>query len=587
MAITFVNSSIANAAGGAALSIAAPASILQDDVLYAFVTKQATGAWTITSSGWTQLVDQDSTGGGFSVNHEVWRKVMGASPDTSIDFSNTAAAKSGLLIALRGVDTTTPEDATSTIAFSFSSNPDSPSITTVTNGAWVLSGAGNGQNDASITSPTGYSNQVASPRNNSTTVVATKEVTTAGAEDPSAWTTWTNTGAWVAVSIAVRPAGTAATTNFGWYEQTITAPAVKPRVLDAFVRPIRDGVEFTTPTPSIMGWFESFGIPAKPAQGYRYNLDAQDPQVIAPPATLTTDIGWFQPYGRPAPGKTQRALIAWDPQPYTLTTEIGWFTPYGLPPPPKRARTDAAWDPQSIAPPATLTTDLGWFVPYGRQLSEGKAPPRSFAMDPQSIAAVTTLTTDIGWYEPYARPQAKVSLPISAWVSVFGFRPDLGLGWYEPYTIKPAARQRPADAFVRGRAEALPSIGWFEPYPAIGARRRALPGGQSFVASPPDVAGLGWYFSFTVPPRRVSLGALVWAIEITPSEPAPPAVPDCGHLTSSVGIGADLIPGLSQAGAMVETVSIAGKATASFSKTATARVTVSKGGSLKSDITCR
>lgn len=202
MAISFVNSSNANAGAGVSLTINTPASIAQNDVLYAYIIRGATGTQATSSSGWTRLVDLDGT----TYNLAVLRKVIGASPDTSLVMTDTGAAKAGAIIALRGVDTGTPEDATTTTASNAgSTNPDCPSITTVTNNAWVLALAGSGVNDAAVTNPTGYSNQSGVARAFATIWGSTKEVATAGAENPSAYTNWA-TGEWITASVAVRPA---------------------------------------------------------------------------------------------------------------------------------------------------------------------------------------------------------------------------------------------------------------------------------------------------------------------------------------------------------------------------------------------
>lgn len=212
MAISFVNSSNGNAGAGVALTISAPASIAQNDVLYAYIIRGAAGTQGITSSGWTRLVDLDGPG---SYNFAVLRKVMGASPDSQLEMSDTGAAKAGAIIALRGVDTGTPEDATTTTSSNAgSTNPDCPSITTVTNNAWVLALAGGAANDASVTNPTGYSNQSGVARAFASTWGSTKSVSPAGAENPASYTNW-STGEWIAASVAVRPA-TATARSLGY-----------------------------------------------------------------------------------------------------------------------------------------------------------------------------------------------------------------------------------------------------------------------------------------------------------------------------------------------------------------------------------
>ncbi len=64
---------------------------------------------------------------------------MGATPDTVIGFNQADTEDTcGVIQVWRGQDLTTPEDTTPTIASSGNGMPDSPSITTVTDGALVF-----------------------------------------------------------------------------------------------------------------------------------------------------------------------------------------------------------------------------------------------------------------------------------------------------------------------------------------------------------------------------------------------------------------------------------------------------------------
>lgn len=182
----------------------------QDDAVYVSVgvTDSTTGA-AMVSSGWTEVVAA-APDTGSSMRAATYRKIMGASPDTSVEVTgsgNAADSASVAVAALRGVDTTTPEDATATTTSGNSTNPDCPSITTVTNNAWVLAFAHGRSLDASITAPTGYGNLATNATNNAnddaTSAVATKEVLVVGAEDPPSYTNWV-TGQWITHSVAVR-----------------------------------------------------------------------------------------------------------------------------------------------------------------------------------------------------------------------------------------------------------------------------------------------------------------------------------------------------------------------------------------------
>ena len=191
---------------GGSVTLTFPVGVQQNDVVY--VCSGIDGTATVSTSGYTPINNVTSVG----QQTRVWRKVMGVTPDADVTITGTGQpqdAHTVVALILRDVEITQPEDATSTIASGSSTNPDNPAITTVTNRAWVLAFASSKVNDSAITAPSGYINQTniaASDTNNSTTAVATKEVTNAGTEDPASWTDWA-TGTWGAITVAVRPGG--------------------------------------------------------------------------------------------------------------------------------------------------------------------------------------------------------------------------------------------------------------------------------------------------------------------------------------------------------------------------------------------
>lgn len=182
-------------------------TLAENDVTY--VACSVRFAPSMNTSGYTQV--GTVTHGSGTMTLRVFRKVQGVTPDTTAQFEGGGSANDGAVIvgvALRGVDTTTPEDATSTTNSGASTNPDPASITTVTDGAWVLAFAGMRLVDASVTVPSGYTNHATTTANDTnpqTAAVATILKSTAGAENPPNWTNW-STGDWCAVTVAVRPA---------------------------------------------------------------------------------------------------------------------------------------------------------------------------------------------------------------------------------------------------------------------------------------------------------------------------------------------------------------------------------------------
>ena len=171
---------------------------------------------TITTSGYTQLSSTDS---GAAPNMRVITayKIMGGTPDTSIDFTGNGVATDTLAAVAQwfsGVDATTPIDQTTTTATGSSTNPDPPSITTVTDGAIVIACAGGAINDASVTAPSTYTHidsWNSNGTNDVTAAMASKIIASHGAENPATYTTWSNSK-WATATIALRPA--AAVTSF-------------------------------------------------------------------------------------------------------------------------------------------------------------------------------------------------------------------------------------------------------------------------------------------------------------------------------------------------------------------------------------
>lgn len=191
------------------------------DVVYVFGGHgAATNTIGPSTAGYTALVSDTST----TCKFGVWRKVMGSSPDTTVvcqGGGNAADAVAYCSLVLRGVDTSTPEDATTTTATGSSTNPDPPSITTVKSGAWVLALSSSVVNDTTPGTITNYVNTVSSTATDTnpfTTAGATRSIAAPGAENPAAWSTW-STGVWFAASVAVRPA------LLGGWEEKFDSPS--------------------------------------------------------------------------------------------------------------------------------------------------------------------------------------------------------------------------------------------------------------------------------------------------------------------------------------------------------------------------
>jgi hypothetical protein len=146
----------------------------------------------------------------------VWIKKMEATPNTSVlcaGSGNNADATAYCCATWSGVDTVTAQDAAAiTVGPTTSTNPNCGSITTVTANAFVLAIAGSAVFDSSPGTVSGYTDQISVSRNDTNDIsvaLARIDAGAADAEDPPAWGTWAS-GAWYAVTVALRPAAGAA-----------------------------------------------------------------------------------------------------------------------------------------------------------------------------------------------------------------------------------------------------------------------------------------------------------------------------------------------------------------------------------------
>lgn len=218
MAISLVGSFEDGVLNGGNPTLTMPGGIAQNDVVYIAYGEGATADLnlSVSTAGYTELADlraDDSS----DCNLGVYRKVQGSTPDSSVvctGSGNAANGTQGIAFVLRGVDTTTPEDATIQTATGINTEvADPPSITTVTNGAWVLAIAGASDATAGDISaaPTNYSDLVwgrANDNNDMVIGVARREIAVAGAENPGSFSGHeaTGTASWCAATVAVRPA---------------------------------------------------------------------------------------------------------------------------------------------------------------------------------------------------------------------------------------------------------------------------------------------------------------------------------------------------------------------------------------------
>jgi hypothetical protein len=196
--ITVASTGSTGAASGLSALSLTLTSLAQNDVVYVL----ARGVGSITSGGWTQL---DNVG-----NQYLWRKVMGATPDTTVEMTGNGSGTVSSVaryIALRGVDTTTPEDG---VTITSASSLDPASITPKTTGAMALVFTGDSVNDGTVTVPTGYTggatNQPGTGTSQTVGIAYKSGLTANTAEDPGAWTNWTSSSP-VSRTLVVRASG--------------------------------------------------------------------------------------------------------------------------------------------------------------------------------------------------------------------------------------------------------------------------------------------------------------------------------------------------------------------------------------------
>jgi hypothetical protein len=125
------------------LKIAKPSGLKDGDVLYAFLTKKNAVGQIVTPAGWVQL-DQFITTAGDDFTTGLWRRVVtsAATEPTSERFTHTdatAEAMSAYIVAVRGANPATPEDApVAHLSGLDTSSSTVPSVTTVSPNALVL-----------------------------------------------------------------------------------------------------------------------------------------------------------------------------------------------------------------------------------------------------------------------------------------------------------------------------------------------------------------------------------------------------------------------------------------------------------------
>lgn len=231
MAISFIGSAEAQAINGGNVTVTLPGGMQTGDVVIATVSQGSTRttAMTCTSSAgttYTQLVTTLASSAVTS-RFSVWRRIMPAAVETQILANGTGGSSDACAVVcqvFRGVDQTTPEDATATSTNGSGTTPDSPSITVVKPGDAIISCVQSGISDTTVTAPSSFLNQV--DINSADTLVTTAGMAwithnSSAAFNPTSWSNFTS-AAWTSATVALRQAVPA----HGW-----TDPFSTPSVL--------------------------------------------------------------------------------------------------------------------------------------------------------------------------------------------------------------------------------------------------------------------------------------------------------------------------------------------------------------------
>lgn len=187
-----------------------PAGMQQDDILVIFGGFSSRDIGTpgpVDPTGWTQQALHDPGTTTTDTDFGCWTFIQPSVPITSEDFSGSGHAQeaSGYVgVCLRGAD---PADIVNVIS-AITAGTDPPAVTTTVDGALVIISAID-VSFTSYTAPTGYSNSITVDgvdTNRIHTFLATKEIITAGAEDPGD-TSADETLAANCITIAINPVG--------------------------------------------------------------------------------------------------------------------------------------------------------------------------------------------------------------------------------------------------------------------------------------------------------------------------------------------------------------------------------------------
>jgi hypothetical protein len=188
---------------------------LENDVVLVGIMSSATTDRTFSEGGgtWTKVAEQYSNDAE-DTNLAVFLKRMTATPDTSVTLTISSTAVTLLTHArvYRGVDTTTAQDATATSTNGVNgATPTPPAITTVTDGAVVVTFVAATEADVVTNPSTDYGNLIQEGTGGSSTrtiIGQDRTIASFGTETPGGLTdiSGSTDQSFSAITIALRPA---------------------------------------------------------------------------------------------------------------------------------------------------------------------------------------------------------------------------------------------------------------------------------------------------------------------------------------------------------------------------------------------
>jgi hypothetical protein len=212
-AISFVSASPlnANTSETSTLSVTTPSGVVAGDVMIATIAS-ATGAAVTAPAGWTAIRDAASTAGGNGIRHASYYRVVpsGTQPASYAWALGANRSSSGSITAWRGVDTTTPIDASAQqLLGSNGAAETAPTVTTTrANGvvlrAFAHRGPSNNPPKMVLTSPASYTFGSGSRSFSTIHAQYSRTQATVGATGSATSTCGPSCTQWVAHTIALK-----------------------------------------------------------------------------------------------------------------------------------------------------------------------------------------------------------------------------------------------------------------------------------------------------------------------------------------------------------------------------------------------